>query len=143
MTPVDHPPHWHAWTPQEQAAVIDRDSLRRLVLAFYDRVRSHPDLGPVFENTIQGNWQPHLDKMVEFWCSMMLGTRTYDGRPLPAHLALPDLQDHHFTQWLALFRATTADVFCPEPAEQLCIRAERMAASFRMALAIQRGERTF
>jgi hypothetical protein len=47
----------------EKIAHVSEDNIRRLVDAFYRRVRLDPDLGPVFARAIPGDWQPHLNKM--------------------------------------------------------------------------------
>lgn len=134
---------WQAWHPDGPVSTLSRAAVVRLVHTFYRRVQDHPDLGPVFARQIAGDWQPHLDKMVDFWCTMLLQEQSYTGRPLPVHMTLPDLRDVHFDQWLALFHSTTREVFSPDLAAQFDLRAQRMADSFRLALAVQRGERTF
>lgn len=123
-----------AWQPVDPAKHIGEEDIRVLVDTFYRKVRAHPELGPIFEKALHGNWGPHLDKMVDFWASMMLGVRRYDGRPLPAHMRLPDLRDHHFGQWLVLFRETCHELFAPAIAGQFIERAERIAQSFRYAM---------
>jgi len=45
--------------------------------------------------------------MVSFWSSLMRGTATYNGTPMPKHVALPDLSAELFQQWLSLFHDTT------------------------------------
>ena len=139
----DSAPSWRAWNPDGPVSALTRTAVERLVHTFYQRIQDHPDLGPIFAKQIKGDWQPHLDKMVDFWCTMLLQEQSYTGRPLPVHMALPDLQDVHFDQWLALFQSTTREVFSPDLAAQFDLRAQRMADSFRLALAVQRGERTF
>ena len=131
------------WHPDGPVSTLSRAAVARLVHTFYQRVQDHPDLGPVFAKQIAGDWQPHLDKMVDFWCTMLLQEQSYTGRPLPVHMALPDLQDVHFDQWLALFYSTTREVFSPDLAAQFNLRAQRMADSFRLAVAVQRGKRHF
>lgn len=136
-------PSWQAWDPEGPSSTLTRPAVTRLVQTFYHRVQDHPELGPIFAAQIKGDWQPHLDKMVDFWCTMLLHEQSYTGRPLPVHMTLPSLQDVHFDQWLALFYNTTREVFSSELAAQFDMRARRMADSFRLALAVQRGEKTF
>lgn len=132
--PAPPPVTYAAWQPVDPAKEVSEADIARLVHAFYDKIRVHDELGPIFAKTLHDDWGPHLDKMVDFWASMMLGVKRYDGRPLPAHMRLPDLRDHHFAQWLVLFRETASDLFRPEIAQQFIERAERMAQSFRYAL---------
>lgn len=93
-----------------------------LVYGFYDRVRADAVLGPIFNSHIK-NWDHHLGKMVDFWSSLLLGSGTYRGTPMPAHVALPDLNAAMFGQWLALFHETTQEL----PNRLLAQRAEEFA----------------
>lgn len=120
-----------AWTPP---VAIDADSLRRLVDAFYARVRRDPELGPVFNDAV-AHWPEHLQTLTDFWCSTMLGTRSYHGRPVPAHFRhrhriTPDL----FARWLSLWRQSVQAMFTPQDARLLIERAEIIARSLQFAL---------
>ncbi|WP_445679139.1 group III truncated hemoglobin [Radicibacter daui] len=119
---------------------LDEALITRVVYGFYDAVREDALIGPVFADVIADSaWPDHLATMVDFWSSVLLGTRRYDGRPMPKHMALPQLADEHFTRWLELF-GQTVHRLCPEDAAALFIdRAERIAQSFRMNLAYFRG----
>jgi hemoglobin len=124
-------------------AGLDEAMVGRVVDAFYAAIRRDDVVGPVFEAAIAADaWPRHLGKMKDFWSSMLLGTARYDGRPLPAHLALPGLGEAHFARWLALFRATAEAECAPDVAALFVDRAERVAHSFRLALAFHRGEDT-
>jgi hemoglobin len=118
---------------------VDEDGLKRLVHAFYARVRQDPELGPLFDREV-ADWPAHLDKLTNFWSSTLLKTRRYDGRPLPPHLRLPEISDAHFARWLGLFRETARDVMPELGADAAIAMAERIATSFRMAIAFHRGE---
>ncbi|MDR3471544.1 MAG: group III truncated hemoglobin [Devosia sp.] len=107
---------------------------------FYGKVRRDALLGPVFNRIIaEGDWPRHLRLIADFWSSMLLGTGRYDGRPMPKHLAIPELNDAHFARWLSLFRETV-ETICPEPAAALFVeRAERIGFNFRLRIAQHRG----
>ena len=94
---------------------VTEDLIRTLVDAFYGKVRADPVIGPIFAREIVGDWAPHLAKMYNFWSSVTLMTGRYRGTPMAAHLRLEGLEPAHFARWLALFRATAAEV-CPPPA---------------------------
>ncbi|WP_407051056.1 group III truncated hemoglobin [Methyloraptor flagellatus] len=122
---------------------LDEAKVREVVYTFYRAVRADPVIGPIFEDAIApDDWPRHLGVMVGFWSSMLLGTRTYDGRPMPKHIQLPGLDDVHFAIWLKLFRDTVAEVCEPEVAALFVDRAERVAHSFRLGLAYFRGRDT-
>lgn len=124
-------------------AGLDEAMVRTVVDGFYDAVRRDPLLAPVFDARVEdGEWPHHLGQMYDFWSSMLLGTRRYSGRPLPKHLAIAELSDAHFTRWLALFRRTVETLCTPEIAALFIDRAERIAHSFRLAMAFHRNEDT-
>jgi hemoglobin len=71
---------------------------------------------------------------------MLLGTRRYAGRPMPKHIAIPELTDEHFQRWLTLFRET-AEELCPQDIAALFVdRAERIGYNFRVRIAQFRGQ---
>ncbi|WP_348639529.1 group III truncated hemoglobin [Mesorhizobium sp. M1D.F.Ca.ET.043.01.1.1] len=72
--------------------------------------------------------------MTDFWCSVILKSGVYQGRPVPAHLKLEDLTEADFEIWLALFRETAAELFAPKTAAVFVERAERIAASLKLAM---------
>ncbi len=113
---------------------IDRAFIGRLVREFYRRVRADQRLGPIFAGVIGEDWEPHLEKMTDFWCSVILKSRSYQGRPVPAHLKLKQVREEDFEIWLSLFRKTARDL-CPADTADLFIeRAERIAQSLRLAM---------
>lgn len=109
-----------------------------LVRTFYDRARWDDLIGPVFEEAVV-DWDDHIGKITDFWSSVMLRTGRYQGRPMRPHLILP-LTGAHFDRWLALFEATARELCPPEIAEAFIVRARRIADSFEVARASQRGE---
>lgn len=122
-----------------RAAGVTEPMIRDLVHAFYAEVRRDPLLGPIFNARVR-DWPEHLDKLCAFWSSVVLMTGRYKGRPMPVHIAIPEISRAHFERWLALFR-TTAKAVCPEPAARLFIdRAERIAESLHLGLCLHRAE---
>lgn len=123
-------------------AGITEEVIRAVVHGFYDRVRRDELLGPVFERAIvPEKWPAHLARMCDFWSSVLLRTERYDGRPLQPHLGLP-VDDAHFRRWLSLFEAVVAAHCDGEARDIFMERAVRIAHSFRLAIAFQRGEDT-
>jgi hemoglobin len=124
-------------------AALDEAMIHAVVHRFYDRIRQDDLLGPVFDAAIAPKeWPKHLAKMCDFWSSMLLRTGRYQGRPLVPHLAIPGLGEAHFRRWLTLFRATLSELCPPEIAALFMDRAMRVAHSFRLAIAYDRGEDT-
>lgn len=114
---------------------IDDVYIDRLVETFYERIRAHPLIGPVFERAIGENWGPHLARMKDFWASVALNAGRYSGKPVPAHQKLDGVEPWHFNIWLALFRQTLEDT-APTPAAvpYFMERAERIAESLQLAM---------
>jgi hemoglobin len=105
---------------------ITEQQIRTMVETFYERVRDDAQLGPVFEQYKQGSWPEHMDRMVDFWSSVLLGTGRYQGNPLAKHRAIPELRPEHFDRWLDLF-ADVLDSTLPEHvATDILWRAKRM-----------------
>jgi len=113
---------------------IDEDSLRALVDAFYTRVRADPELGPVFNDAIH-DWPEHLDRLTDFWSSVMLTSGRYKGQPVPAHKQHGDrITPALFDRWLALWAQTTGELMDPDAAAALQFKAARIAESLQLAL---------
>ncbi len=111
---------------------LDEVILTTLVHRFYDKVRADPVLGPVFAARIT-DWEPHLERMVEFWGSVALMTGCYHGSPVTKHADLP-VTWAHFERWLVLFRETAGQVCSPAGAAHVIARAERIARSLNLAV---------
>jgi len=113
---------------------IDEQDLSRLVDRFYARVRQDPALGPVFNDAV-ADWPEHLEKLTDFWSSVMLRTGRYKGNPLAAHFRQrPRLSPALFERWLALWEETTAELMPPAAAAELQTKAARIAESLQIAL---------
>ena len=114
---------------------IDEAFIAKVVETFYDRVRTHPRLGPIFDKAIQGDWTPHLNKMKAFWSGILLHTGAYSGRPMAVHFALSDLEPAHFGEWLNLFEQTLRDIAPSEAAvDYFMEKAARIGESMKEAL---------
>lgn len=113
---------------------ISEDGIRILVDAFYVKVRSDIDLGPVFERAIPGSWLSHLTTICDFWSSLMLRSGRYKGNPLAVHQGIGGLAPQLFDRWLELFGETCGELFDQRIADAFRGKAERIAESFKLAL---------
>ncbi len=116
---------------------IDEVMIDRLVRGFYARVREDALIGPVFEAQIK-DWEPHLQRMCAFWSSVALMTGVYHGQPMRKHVSLP-VDARHFDRWLALFEATARDLCPPKAADHFIERAQRIAESLELGIAVTHG----
>ena len=113
---------------------ISEAQLARLIPRFYARVRDDKLIGPVFEAAI-GDWRHHLEKLVDFWSSVMLTSGRYKGNPVAAHLKhLATITPPMFDRWLALWTQVTTETLPPGDAAALQDKAARIAESLKLAL---------
>jgi hemoglobin len=137
-SPVGTQLHRIGWDTPEG---LDDAMIRAVVDEFYARARRDDVIGPVFNRVIpDAEWPDHLSKIADFWSSMLLGTGRYNGRPMPKHMAIPELGDAHFMRWLRLFRETVEEICPPDIAALFVERSERIGNSFRMNIAMRRGD---
>ncbi|MBJ3785249.1 group III truncated hemoglobin [Devosia sediminis] len=143
MPSPDRPPvgtqlHRIGWEVPEG---LDEAMIRSVVDEFYARARRDDVIGPVFNSVIpDAEWPEHLSKIADFWSSMLLGSGRYNGRPMPKHMAIPELGDAHFMRWLRLFRETVTELCPPQVAALFIERSERIGNSFRMNISMRRGD---
>jgi hemoglobin len=122
------------------AAGVTEQMIHELVHGFYAKIRTDPALGPIFNRVIGGTWDEHLEKMCDFWSSVLLMTGRFKGTPMAAHARIPDIRPTHFARWLHLFRQT-ANELCPTAAAALFIaKSEMIAQSLQLGIAASRGE---
>jgi len=115
---------------------ITRTALADLVDRFYARVREDAMLGPIFNGAVE-DWPAHLESLTEFWSSVMLGSRSFKGNPMAAHLRhAADITPEMFARWLSLWSETTAECFAPQAAAQLQDTATRIGRSLQAALRV-------
>jgi hemoglobin len=118
---------------------ITEAMIKTLVHGFYARVRLDPLLGLVFNRTIE-DWDAHIEKLCAFWSSVTLMTGRYKGTPMQKHAGLPEITPAHFERWLALFRDTAIKT-CPSDAALVFVdRANGIADSLQLGIALHRGQ---
>lgn len=123
--------------PMKAGAAINplsEDAIRRLVDDFYVKVRADPELGPIFNRAIPGDWGPHLETMRNFWSSVMLTSGRYKGNPVAVHHRVEGIAFELFECWLALFDETCRELFDDALAEAFRGKAARIAESLKLAL---------
>lgn len=109
--------------------ISDAD-IARVVAAFYEAVRRHPGLGPVFAVHVE-DWPAHEDKVAGFWRNAILHERSYDGNPVAVHAKAGNVRPGMFEPWLGLFDATLQRELRPEQAAAWSALAHRIGRSLR------------
>ena len=117
---------------------ITEPEISTLVDTFYAKVRVDPDIGPIFNATID-DWPHHLATLKDFWSTVLLTTGRYKGQPLMTHLQLP-LDPDHFERWLALFAETANQVLPPAHAATVIEKSHRIAKNFKEGIAFHRSK---
>lgn len=84
---------------------ISEPEIDRVVAVFYERVRAHHLLGPVFGAHVR-DWPAHEAKIGRFWKGAILHQAGYDGSPMMAHRLAGNVEGGHFPIWLGLFDDT-------------------------------------
>ncbi|PWF45451.1 group III truncated hemoglobin [Massilia glaciei] len=110
---------------------LNRAAISTLVTTFYDDIRHDPVLQPIFDNAIGDNWTPHLERMVDFWCSVMLGSGEFKGNVYGKHMQLQGIEPDHFRRWLGLFENQVRHLFDASVADAFLVVARRIAASLQ------------
>jgi hemoglobin len=112
---------------------ITEQQIRELVFTFYERVREDDVLGPVFESRLAGRWAPHLEKMCDFWSSVLLASGRFRGNPVETHRTIASISPEHFDRWIELFESTALDVLPAPFAADVVGRSIRMRAALESA----------
>lgn len=131
-----------AQNPMQKFDITPED-IDRLVAVFYQRIRAHPMLGPVFAHAIAPEdgpeWRVHEARIAAFWRNAIGIDRSYDGSPMQVHVANPEVMPGMFSAWLELFEATAHEVLSPRQADSITALANRIGASLRYGVT-QRGQ---
>ncbi|MDR6671053.1 DUF1971 domain-containing protein [Rhizobium sp. 1399] len=115
------------------AAELEESQILPVLERFYEKVRRDPMLGPVF--TVVADWPEHLQRLTEFWSSLMLTTGKYKGNPVAIHLIHSDkIEPAMFERWLAIWRETTDEMLPLAVAQEMQIKAGRIASRLNLAL---------
>ncbi|MGR3703754.1 MAG: group III truncated hemoglobin [Paracoccaceae bacterium] len=113
---------------------ITRPQIEGVVAEFYDLIRRHPGLGPVFAAHVT-DWPAHEAKIVRFWANAILFERAYDGNPQRVHVEAGDVRAGQFEVWLALFDAVLHRQLSPDTAAAWSALAHRIGRGLRMGVA--------
>ena len=110
--------------------IENRKDIVLLVNTFYEKIKSNPTLGYIFNDVAKVNWDEHLQKMYSFWASILLGEHSFNGNPMQKHIALSKITamtEVEFTEWLLLFHQTVDFLFEGNNATEAKTRAANIA----------------
>ena len=106
------------------------EDIKLFVDEFYTKIREDKLLAPVFEMRIEpGGWEKHLNRMYDFWNTVLFFQRSYKGNPFSKHANLP-IEEEHFSRWTSLFKTVIDSNFKGPCAEETKRRVDKMARLF-------------
>ena len=127
------------------AVGITEEMIHEVVHGFYGKIRQDPALGPIFNRVIPPEaWPAHLQKMCDFWSSVLLMSGRFHGAPMPAHARIEvrdgeGVNERHFARWLHLFSETVTELCPPEAAALFQQKSQMIAQSLQLGIAAARG----
>jgi hemoglobin len=104
-----------------------------VVASFYEAVRHHPGLGPVFGVHVE-DWPAHEAKIARFWRNAILFERSYDGNPFAVHRAAGNVRAPMFEVWLGLFDSVLRRELPADLAASWSDLAHRIGRGLRMGV---------
>lgn len=113
--------------------INDIDDIRKLINAFYSRVRQDDVIGFIFNDIAHVDWDHHLPKMYAFWEFLLLGGESYTGNPMEPHKKLNqkiNLKKEFFDRWVELFKQSVDENFSGRVAEEAKNKAMLIAMTW-------------
>ncbi len=110
-----------ALAPVTAGDLDTRSAIHDLVVAFYREIVFDDLLAPVFAEVAETDWAAHIPRLIDYWCTILLGERGYNGALLEAHREVhrrDPFRDEHFDRWYQLWVAATDARWCGPRAEQ-------------------------
>lgn len=120
--------------------ISNRQDIELLVQSFYKLVRADEMLGPIFNRMIpDSNWPAHLEKLSDFWETILFATPKFHGNPVAAHRRVDASHEHaidqkHFAHWLHLWFKTVDDLFSGAQALSAKNNARKMATGVFLSI---------
>lgn len=112
---------------------VTAPQIAQVVSIFYQRVRQHPKLGPIFCAYVT-DWPAHEQKITSFWRNAILMERTYSGNPMQARLNAGNVRSDDFADWLAEFDVVLTEVLPEVPAQAWSALAHWIGQGLRFGL---------
>lgn len=102
---------------------------------FYERALNDKDIGFIFETEFgddmeNEDWTEHIELLVNFWDSVFLNEKAYNGDPFGPHFTIAHLKMEYFKPWVDLFTETAKEIYVPGVAILFKEKAESYAKEF-------------
>lgn len=89
--------------------IENKEEIYQVVQSFYAVVRKDALLAPIFNKMIpESQWDGHLNKITDFWSSIVFNTYEYFGDPMQKHIDMDKSMHHvidqsYFDRWLDIW----------------------------------------
>ena len=114
--------------------IQNKEDIKVWVDAFYQRAMLDPLLAPIFTEALDMNlWEKHVNRIYDFWNTILFKHPDYLGNPFSHHKDLP-IHEEHFEKWLAILEEVLFENFKGEKTEEVLVRAKRMGEMFLLKL---------
>jgi hemoglobin len=117
--------------------IQNRDDLTVLMKSFYSKALTDELIGHYFTEVIALNMEEHIDRIVDFWESVVFEKGNYRGDVLTAHEKLHEVspfKDEYFKRWVSLFKETVDDLYEGAKATLIKQRGESIATVMNIKL---------
>lgn len=119
--------------------IRDRSDITQIITSFYEQVRKDPELGYIFDEVAQVNWETHTPLIIDFWEATVLGTNSYTRNAMTPHFDLhakSPLTPQHFTRWLMHFHEVVNRLYRGPRADLMKQRADGIAGLMQHKLGL-------
>lgn len=117
--------------------ILHRQDIEQLVTGFYQKAMTDPVIMHFFTSVLVLDLKKHIPVIVNFWESILLGGKNYQGSPMTKHFdlhALSPMKKEHFDRWLMLWIETIDDKFEGTKATEAKTRAQQIAALMQLKI---------
>ncbi|OSY89468.1 globin [Tenacibaculum holothuriorum] len=114
--------------------IENRADVFLLVNTFYNKIKKDDFIGPIFLKSISDDeWEPHIEKLTDFWETNLFFVRKFKGNPMKAHQDVDanfqySIHQEHFGKWLELWFTTIDELFHGQKANEAKERARNIAS---------------
>lgn len=117
--------------------IESREDIYSLLTDFYERVKKDPEIGIIFNEVVDMDWEHHIPLITDFWETILFDKMIYKGNAMEPHFRINrkfPLEEKHFNTWLRLFNATLDSRFAGPRTELARKRAHSIATLMQMKM---------
>lgn len=121
----------------EERDIETRADLELVLKRFYDKALSDEAIGNFFTEVVPLHLPTHLPLIVDFWESVVFGSRGYSKDVMGIHRqihSLAPISKAHLDRWAGLFSATVEEHFSGKNATLMVQRARSIATMMDLKL---------